>query len=62
MMDAYVNSNNELIIVRPNYVYRIGTPKRNAKAIQALKGDKEKNFITELEYMSAMNKLQNNLR
>jgi hypothetical protein len=61
-MKPYINKNNELIIPMAGFIYRIGTPKKNKRAVQALKYDKEKGLITELEYMEAMDKLRNNLR
>ncbi|AAK79904.1 hypothetical protein BJV85_002048 [Clostridium acetobutylicum] len=61
-MEVYIDiDNNNLIVDRPGFVYSIGTPKRNARAIQALKLDCEKELITESEYLEAMDKLQKNL-
>lgn len=61
-MLLYVNSNNELVMVRTGSIYPIGTPKRNEKAEKALKQDNENGLITDAEYEEATRKLKNNLR
>ncbi|URZ15300.1 hypothetical protein [Clostridium felsineum] len=49
-----------MIINRVNFAYRLGTEKLNKRAMQTLKLDKERNLITEKEFLEAMEVIKNN--
>ncbi|KHD34201.1 hypothetical protein NL50_17810 [Clostridium acetobutylicum] len=51
---AYIGDDNYLNINRVGFIYKLGTEKLNKRAIQALKLDREKNLITDKEFLEAM--------
>ncbi|MCR3759208.1 hypothetical protein KYB31_09420 [Clostridium felsineum] len=57
---AYINDDEELIIDRVGFVYKIGDEKRNKRTMQALKLDREKQLITGKEFLEAIKIIGNN--